>query len=109
MPKMTQEQMEADWLATRKIARLQEQLDAETDDGKSTILTQLLAVEFAKLRRPQADVIACDRVTIDTGHPAKGIVFGILLIAATTGGFFLWENYQGSADARAGVITAESR
>jgi len=109
MTKMTQEQMEADWLTTRNIAGLQERLDAETDDGKSTILTQLLAVEFAKLRRPRVDVIACDRVTVDIGHPAKGIVFGILLIAATTGGFFLWENYQGSADARAVATTAESR
>jgi len=109
MPKMSQEQMEADWLATRNIAGLQEQRNAETDEGKSRILTQLLAAEFAKLRMPQSGVIACDRVTVDTGNPAKGIVVGMLLIAATTGGFFLWENYQGGADARAAATTAESR
>ena len=108
MTKMTQEQMEADWIATRNIAGLQQQLDAETDDGKSNILTQLLAVEFAKLRKPQSGVIESERVTVDVGNPAKGIVFGILLIAATTGGFFLWESYQGGADARAAVATARS-
>ena len=109
MTKMTQEQMEADWFATRNIAGLQEQLNAETDDGKSSILTQLLAVEFAKLRMPQSGVVASDRVTVDVGNPAKGIVFGVLLIAATTAGFFLWENYQGGADARAASVTARSR
>lgn len=107
MTKMTQEQMEADWLATRNIAGLQEQLDAETDDGKSSILTQLLAVEFAKLRKPQSGVIDTDRVTVDVGNPARGIVLGVLLITASAGGFFLWENYSGGADARA--VMAESR
>ena len=109
MPKMTQEQMEADWLATRTIAGLQERLNAETDDGKSSILTQLLAAEFAKLRKPQSGVIDSDRVTVDVGNPAKGIVFGMLLIAASAGGFFLWESYLGGADAQAAVIAAQSR
>jgi len=109
MTKMTQEQMEADWLTTRNIAGLQERLDAETDDGKSSILAQLLAVEFAKLRTPQSGVIDTDRVTVDVGNPAKGIVFGVLLIAASAGGFFLWESYLGGADAKAAVIAAERR
>ena len=105
MTKMTQERMEADWLATRNIAGLQEQLDAETDDGKSSILTQLLAAEFAKLKTPQS--IGPERVTADAGKRAKGIVFCVLLVTATTGGVFLWENHQGGTDVRA--VMAESR
>lgn len=103
MRKMIQERMEADWVATRNIARLKEQLNAETDDGKASILTQLLTLEFAKLRKPQSGVIESDRVTVDVGNPAKGIVLGVLLIAATTGGFILWDIYQGDADAKAAV------
>src|SRR6188768_1844913 len=100
MTNLTQEQMQADWIATRNIAGLQEQLDAETDDGKSSILTQLLAVEFAKLRKPQSGVIVSDRVTVDVGNPTMGFVIGLILIATTTGGFFLWSNSTGGANAK---------
>ena len=106
---MTQEQMEADWLATRNIAGLQKRLDAEMDDGKASILTQLLALEFAKLRKPQSGVIDSDRVAVDVGNPGKGIVLGVLLIAASAGSFFLWENYLGGANARTSVVTTQSR
>lgn len=105
MTKMTQEQMEADWVATRNIAGLQEQLDAETDDGKGSLLMQLIALEFAKLRKSQSGVIESERITVDVGNPVKGIAFGILLIATTLGGFILWDIYQGDADAKAAVAT----
>ena len=61
------------------------------------------------LRKPHFGIIDSSHVAIDVGNPAKEIVFGVLLIAATTGGFFLWENYQGDADAKAAVATMQSR
>ena len=99
--------MQADWNATRNIVGLQQQLDA--DDGKASVLTQLLADEFAQMRKPQSGVIASDRVTVDIGNPAMGLAFGALLVAGTTGGVFLWEYYQKGVDAKAAIVTAQSR
>lgn len=106
---MTQEQMQADWSATRNIAEIQQQLDIETDDEKLSILTQMLACEFAKLRKPKSGVIDSDRVTVDVGNPAIGFVIGFLLISATMGGFFLWSNSTGARVAKSAVVTAQSR
>jgi hypothetical protein len=47
--KMTPEEMQADWIATRNIIRFQESLNGETDDSKYRILSQLLVKEFAQL------------------------------------------------------------
>ena len=65
--------------------------------------------EFAKFKRPQSGTIDADHVTVDVGNPIMGFVFGVLLIAATAGSFFLWESYQGGANARAAVVTAPRR
>jgi hypothetical protein len=50
MPKMTEQNLQADWIATQNIARFQERLDAETDDGRIKILMSLLAREFETLK-----------------------------------------------------------
>ena len=52
MTRMTHKEVQADWNAPRNIVGLQQQLDA--DDGKSSVLTQLLADEFAQMRKPQS-------------------------------------------------------
>jgi hypothetical protein len=109
MTKMTKEQMQADWNATRNIAERQERLKSETDEGRSSILTQLLADEFTKFKTPQSGIIASDHVTVDIGNPVMGFVFGVLLIAATTGSVVLWESFQGSMSARAAVIETQNR
>ena len=107
MTRMTHKAVQADWNAPRNIVGLQQQLD--TDDGKSSVLAQLLADEFAQMRKPQSGVIASDSVTVDIGNPAMGLVFGALLVAGTTGGFFLWEYYQKGVDAKAAIVAAQSR
>jgi hypothetical protein len=56
MAKMTQEELQADWTATKNIVRFQELLNGETDDGRYEILAQLLANEFKKLK-PQAETL----------------------------------------------------
>ena len=61
---MTQEQMQADWFATKNIVRFQELLNGETDDGKYRILAQLLADEFEKFNPPQ---------TGDSRHPVSAV------------------------------------
>ena len=54
------------------------------------------------------------------GRPALGgvnlaityglaLIFGALLVAGTTGGFFLWEYYQKGVDAKAAIVAAQSR
>jgi hypothetical protein len=55
MTKMTQEQMQTDWTATKNIVRFQELLNSETDDGRYRILSQLLVEEFGKFKKPQAE------------------------------------------------------
>ena len=108
MAKMTQEQMQADWSATKNIVGFQDLLNGETDDGRYSILSQLLAEEFKKFKKPKAEAlrsagINSSRVIEDVGNPLMGIFLGALMIAATMGGFFLWDNYQGGADAKATV------
>ena len=105
MAKMTQEQKQADWTATKNIVGFQELLNGETDDGKYSILTQLLAEEFGKFKKPQVEPlrsggISPDRVIEDTGNPLMGIFLGALIIAATMGGFFVWNDYQGGSSAK---------
>jgi hypothetical protein len=55
MTKMTQEKMEADWIATKNIVRFQKLLKSETDDARYRILSQLLAEEFRKFNEPLAE------------------------------------------------------
>jgi hypothetical protein len=55
MKKMTQEELRADWIATKNIAGFQELLKIETDDGRYRILSQLLADEIAKFKKPQTE------------------------------------------------------
>ena len=54
MTKMTQDELQADWIATKNIVQFQELLNGETDDGRYEILAQLLANEFEKLK-PKAE------------------------------------------------------
>jgi hypothetical protein len=108
MAKMTQEQMQADWTATKNIVGIQALLDGETDDGRYSILSQLIAEEFKQFKEPQAEAprsagINPNRVIEDVGNPLMGIFIGALMIAATMSGFFLWDNYQSGADAKATV------
>jgi len=51
MAKKTQEQLWDDWVAIENIVRFQELLKAETDRGEYSLLTQLLAHEFEKLKK----------------------------------------------------------
>jgi len=51
MMEMTQQERHADWVITQNIARFQERLSAETDEGKYKILAQLLADEFRKFEK----------------------------------------------------------
>ena len=51
MTKMTREELQADWTATKNIVRFQELLNDETDDGRYEILAQLLADEFEKFKK----------------------------------------------------------
>ena len=55
MTKMTREELQADWTATKNIVRFQELLNGETDDGRYEILAQLLADEFEKFEKTQAE------------------------------------------------------
>jgi hypothetical protein len=108
MAKMTQEQMQADWTATRNIVGFQELLNGETDDGRYRILSQLLSEEFGKFKKPQAEAPKpprCDseRAVVNLGNPLAGLLLGALMIASTMAGFFVWDNYQGDADAKTTV------
>ena len=51
MMEMTREERRADWVVTQNIARFQERLNAETDEGKYKILALLLADEFRKFEK----------------------------------------------------------
>jgi hypothetical protein len=51
MMKMTQEERRAEWAAPLDVIRFQEELNAETDDGRYKILKQLLADEFGKFKK----------------------------------------------------------
>jgi hypothetical protein len=112
MAKMTQEQMQADWTTTKNIVGFQELLDGETDEGRYSILSQLLADEFKKFKKPQAEAPSpprsdSDSAVVDFGNPLAGLLLGALMIAATMGGYFLWDNYQSGADAKATVLIGE--
>jgi len=43
----------------------------------------------------------------DLGKPLIGIFLGALMVSVAMGGFFLWDNHQDSADARATAITSQ--
>jgi len=108
MAKMTQEQIQADWTATKNIDGFQELLNGETDDGRYRILSQLLSEEFGKLEKPSAEASKsprsdCDRAVVNLGNPLAGLLLGALMIAGTMAGFFVWDNYQGGADAKTTV------
>jgi len=109
MAKMTQEQMQADWTATKNIVGFQELLNGETDDGRYRILSQLLSDEFGKFKKPRAEAKPLrpdsDRVDVNLGNPLAGFLLGALMIAGTMGGFFLWDNYQDAANARTVIST----
>jgi hypothetical protein len=111
MAKMTQEQMQADWTTTKNIVGFQELLNGETDDGRYNILSQLLSDEFRKFKRPQADATprrpGPDSDAENFGNPLAGFLLGALMIATTMGGFFVWDNYQGGADAKAVISTGQ--
>jgi hypothetical protein len=107
MAQSTQEQRRARWATTRNIVGFQELLNGETDDGRYSILSHLLAEE---LKKPPAEAFRSARITSnpvieDLGNPLRGIFLGALMIAATMSGYLLWDNYQGGADARATLFT----
>jgi hypothetical protein len=54
--KMTQQELQADWSAMKNIVGFQELLNGETDDGRYSILSQLLAQQSAKFKKRQAEV-----------------------------------------------------
>ena len=110
MTKTTQEQMQADWAATKNIAGFQELLKNETDDGRYSILSQLLSDECQKFKKPQAAAPAPleprpERAVVNLGSPLVGLFLGVLMIVTTMGGFFLWDNYQNVADAKTATST----
>ncbi len=105
--------MRADWTATKNIAGFQEMLNGETDDGRYKILSQLLSDEFGKFKNPQAEAAKSiqpdsDRAVVNLGNPLTGLLLGALMIAATMGGFFMWDNYQSGADAKATVLADQN-
>jgi len=113
MATKTQEQMQADWTATKNIAGFQEMLNGETDEGRYEILSQLLSDEFGKFKKPQAEAAKpiqsdSDRAIVNLGNPVTGLLLGALMIAATMGGFFVWDNYQARADATETVATDQN-
>ena len=112
MAKPTQEQIQADWIATKNIVGFQELLNGEIDEGRYKILSQLLSDEFEKFKKPQAEAPKPaqpdpDRAIVNLGNPLAGLLLGALMIAATMGGFFIWDNYQSGADARAAIIAGQ--
>jgi len=112
MTKPTQEQMQADWIATKNIVGFQELLSGETDEGRYRILSQLLSDEFEKFKKPQAEAPKPaqpdpDRAVVNLGNPLAGLLLGALMIAATMGGFFILDNYQSGADAKAAIIAGQ--
>ena len=50
MTEKTKDQLWADWVATQDMDRLQERLNAETEDGKFKILAQLLSRELENIK-----------------------------------------------------------
>jgi hypothetical protein len=48
----TEEQVMADWITTQNIARFQEMLKGETDEGRHRILEGLLRDQFRKFGSP---------------------------------------------------------
>jgi hypothetical protein len=50
MPKMTDEKLKSDWIATKNIVRFQDMLKTETEEGKCKILSQLLEKEFRQFK-----------------------------------------------------------
>lgn len=111
MTKKTQEQMQADWTATKNIAGFQGLLNGETDDGRYKILSQLLSDEFGKFEKPEAPKPPqrhSDRTVVNLGNPLTGLLLGALMIAATMGGFFVWDKYQSGADAKAAGLTDQN-
>lgn len=109
MSKLTQEQMQADWKATKNIADFQELLNGETDGGRYRILSRLLSDEFEKLKKPQAKIpmsarVAPNPIIEDLGNPLMGILLGALMVSVSVGGLFLWDNHQGGPDANATAL-----
>ena len=114
MAKQTKERMWADWMSTQNIVGFQELLKSETEDRKYKLLETLLAAEFAKFKEPQAEAPKSTKIdpdcdTVDFGNPLICFLFGVLLVVGVVGSLFAWEFYQGDADARVGVVTAQSR
>jgi len=107
MTNMTQERMRADWTATKDIAGFQELLKDETEDGRYNILSLLLSDEFAKFKTeaevPKPFQTDSKRAIVNLGNPLVGLLFGALIVVGTMGGFFLWDNLQGSVDARTAI------
>jgi hypothetical protein len=54
MAKMTKDERQAARMVTKNIVRFQELLNGATDDGRCSILSQLLVEEFRKFNKPQA-------------------------------------------------------
>jgi hypothetical protein len=107
MTNMTQERMRADWTATKDITGFQELLKDETEDGRYNILSQLLSDEFAKFKTeaevPKPFRTDSKRAIVNLGNPLVGLLLGALIVVGTMGGFFLWDNLQGSVDARTAI------
>ena len=104
---MTQERRRADWTATKDITGFQELLKDETEDGRYNILSQLLSDEFSRFRTeaevPKPFKTDPKRAIVNLGNPLVGLLLGALIVVGTIGGFFLWDNLQGSADARTAI------
>jgi hypothetical protein len=110
MTEKTLKELHTDWIATKDVVGFQQLLNEETDEGRYSILSELLAQEFGRFRKPQAKSPGePDSVVIDVGNPLMGFLLGALVIAGTMGSLFLWESYQGSADASAAVVTVQNR
>lgn len=83
------------------------QTRADTAFCHSSLRTSSRNSRRLKLRLPARPGPDSDRTVVDLGNPLAGLLLGALMIAATMGGFFLWDNYQSGADAKAIVLIGE--
>jgi len=86
--------------ATTRFSGLRSYRRQSSRDGRRT--------RFGKLEKPSAEASKsprsdCDRAVVNLGNPLAGLLLGALMIAGTMAGFFVWDNYQGGADAKTTV------
>ena len=104
MAKTTQDHMPPCQPVPRDSTGFLEMVNAQTEEGKYGILSELLSEEFDKTATLPAEALKHakknpESVVVNFGNPLMGLLVGAAIIAVTTGGFFLWDNTQGTAAA----------